>query len=299
MNHFLTIAAVSGQTGIGKEVLRQWEARYGFPVPDRGHAGARLYSPTQVRRLQLIKRLLDDGMRPGKVVLLDEAQLTALLAARGLAADLLPKAATAQGIVQWLQAHDPELLRTQLHGEIARRGLGDFILNAMPALNEAVGHAWASGDISISDEHLYTETVKMLIRQSLVAHAGAPGRPRILLTTPASELHGLGLLMLQALMTLEGASCIALGANLPLAQIAQASQAYRADIVALSFSAAFARKKIGPILQALRSLCPETIDIWAGDAGVARMDTAPKGVSVMPLLEDALKALKNHRLRQL
>lgn len=81
-------------------------------------------------------------------------------------------------------------------------------------------------DISIRQEYLYTESVQALVRQGLAGHAGAPGAPRVLLTTPPGELHTLGILMVEALMTLEGATCISLGEQTPLPEIASARQAY-------------------------------------------------------------------------
>ena len=291
-NTYLTIAAVSRQTGIAKEVLRKWETRYGFPTPGRDAAGMRLYPAEQTRRLKLIKKLLDDGMRPGKIVSLEEGLLTTLLENRYAAVAQLPASDLTENIVQWLQAQDPRLLKDQLHAELAWRGLFDFILYAMPSLNVAVGNAWSSGGISIRQEHLYTEIVQALIRQGLSGHASPPGAPRILLTTPPGELHTLGILMVEALMTLEGATCISLGAQTPLPEIASACQAYHADSVGLSISAAFPRKKIFPVLRELRSLCPCETAVWAGGAGVARMDRVPKGVSVIPTLVGALKALQ-------
>ena len=291
-NTYLTIAAVSRQTGIAKEVLRKWETRYGFPTPGRDAAGIRFYPAEQTRRLKLIKKLLDDGMRPGKIVSLEEGLLATLLENRGAAVAQLPASDLTENIVQWLQAQDPRLLKDQLHAELAWRGLFDFILYAMPSLNVAVGNAWSSGDISIRQEHLYTEIVQALIRQELSGHASAPGGPRILLTTPPGELHTLGLLMVEALMTIEGATCISLGAQTPLPEIASACQAYHADSVGLSISAAFPRRKIFPVLRELRSLCPCETAVWAGGAGVARMDRVPKGVSAIPTLVGALKALQ-------
>jgi hypothetical protein len=55
----------SGDTGIGKETLRVWERRYGFPQPLRDAFGERVYPADQVARLRLIKRLMDKGGRPG------------------------------------------------------------------------------------------------------------------------------------------------------------------------------------------------------------------------------------------
>ena len=78
----LSIATVARETGLAKDTLRVWEKRYGFPRPDRDASGDRLYSAAQVQRLKLIARLLDAGMRPGKVVGLEIEQLHDMLARR-------------------------------------------------------------------------------------------------------------------------------------------------------------------------------------------------------------------------
>jgi MerR family transcriptional regulator, light-induced transcriptional regulator len=292
-NRQLTIASMAEQTGIAKEVLRKWETRYGFPVPGRDAAGQRLYPSGQTRRLKLIKKLLDDGMRPGQIVALEEERLTMLLAERCVAIPHRPASDTADNMAL---ASDPLSLRALLQTELARRGLRNFVLYAMPALNEAVGNAWSSSEISVKDEHLYTEAVQMLLRHAICGLVGAPSSaPRLLLTTPPGELHTLGILMVEALMTLEGASCISLGAQTPLPEIASASQAYQADIVGLCFSAAYPRKKIAPFLRELRALCPANIQIWAGGAGVLRMERFPRGVSAIPTLVGTLLALQRHR----
>ena len=64
----LSIAAVERDTGLSKDTLRVWERRYGFPLPHRDALGERSYPFDQVERLRTIKRLLDAGHRPGRVV---------------------------------------------------------------------------------------------------------------------------------------------------------------------------------------------------------------------------------------
>ena len=78
------IATVERDTGIGRDTLRIWERRYGFPTPMRNDKGERVYSAEQIRRLQRIRRVLDQGLRPGKVVPLDDEALDKL-------ADMLPE----------------------------------------------------------------------------------------------------------------------------------------------------------------------------------------------------------------
>ena len=51
-----TIAAVERDTRLGKDTLRVWERRYGFPRPLRDDKGERLYPPDQVERLRHIRR---------------------------------------------------------------------------------------------------------------------------------------------------------------------------------------------------------------------------------------------------
>ncbi|MGZ8253883.1 MAG: MerR family transcriptional regulator, partial [Burkholderiaceae bacterium] len=63
----LPIAAVERDTGLSKDTLRVWERRYGFPQPLRDANGERVYPQDQVDKLRLIKRLMDQGHRPGKI----------------------------------------------------------------------------------------------------------------------------------------------------------------------------------------------------------------------------------------
>ena len=75
-----TIAAVERDVGLSKDVLRVWERRYGFPVPNRDPNGERLYPAGQVLRLRLIKRLMDQGHRPGRLMTTSVEELEALAA---------------------------------------------------------------------------------------------------------------------------------------------------------------------------------------------------------------------------
>lgn len=62
------IGAVARETGIRLATLRVWERRYGFPAPVRDTRGRRLYSRQQVDQLRALKRHVDNGYRPGKLI---------------------------------------------------------------------------------------------------------------------------------------------------------------------------------------------------------------------------------------
>ena len=74
----LSIASVERETGIGKDTLRVWERRYGFPTPGRDAFGERSYPQDQVDLLRVVKRLIDAGHRPGRILRLEPSQIVAL-----------------------------------------------------------------------------------------------------------------------------------------------------------------------------------------------------------------------------
>src|SRR5512136_859021 len=78
----LNISAVERETGLSKDVLRMWERRYGFPKPERDENAERQYSPADIAKLRAIKRLMDVGMRPGKIIGQSLDALNALADAR-------------------------------------------------------------------------------------------------------------------------------------------------------------------------------------------------------------------------
>jgi DNA-binding transcriptional MerR regulator len=58
--------------------LRIWERRYGVVAPPKSESGQRLYSEDDVRRLSLLKGLVQRGHPIGTIAKLDRAQLEQL-----------------------------------------------------------------------------------------------------------------------------------------------------------------------------------------------------------------------------
>ncbi|WP_153145427.1 MerR family transcriptional regulator [Dechloromonas sp. H13] len=293
MNHpSFNIAAVERDTGLSKDVLRIWERRYGFPVPDRDANGERLYPADQVERLRLIKRLMDQGHRPGKLIAAPAEELTALAPRRSPRAASAPQV-DAAGLVELLaliKQHDAAGYLQAMQQRLARQGLQRFVQDTVAPLTHRVGEAWEDGSFEVFEEHLFTELTKRLLRQAIAALPAGPRGPRVLLTSVPDEPHILGLLMVESLLALEGAECIPLGTQMPLLEIGRAAEAHRTDIVALSFSIAFPQRQIPGLLQQLRLVLPGSIELWVGGGGVARV-TPLSGVRLLGTLDDALAAL--------
>jgi len=295
----LTIASVERDTGLSKDTLRVWERRYGFPAPDRDALGERLYPLEQVDKLRTLKRLLDFGHRPGKIVGLpiEELQRLAQASANASLRSLQPvrERDDLDGLLALLTAHRFDELRGQFSQLLLRKGLARFIADVLAPMNEMVGEAWTRGTLQIFEEHLYTEVVQGLLRNAIGSIQRTDQRPRVLLTTFPQEPHGLGILMAEATFALEGCHCISLGVQTPVWDIALAAAAQRADIVALSFSSAVNPNQALDGLVELRGKLPAAVEIWAG-GGCPTLHRRPRqGVLALRMLDEIAPALQRWR----
>jgi DNA-binding transcriptional MerR regulator/methylmalonyl-CoA mutase cobalamin-binding subunit len=267
------IAAVERDTGLSKDLLRMWERRYGFPTPARDQHGERIYDSADLERLRIVKRLIDKGFRPGKILPLTVDALEQLLQ------DTTP-APLEHSLLNWEPylelLHKGELaaLRNSLQQQLLLQGLQSFVLDTVAPLTIAVGEAWMRGSIRVHEEHAYSEIIKSLLRQA-IALFGEHGNPTLLLTTLPEEEHGLGLLMAEALFIIDGARCISLGTRTPLLEIVDAAARHEVDCVALSFSTAFPARQGNQQLRELRQLLPAQREIWVGGGGAASMQLPP------------------------
>ena len=176
-------------------------------------------------------------------------------------------------------------MRAALRKERKRQGLESWLSDGIFRLGVWVGQAWQSQRITVYHEHLFSEVLQAELRQVMAAiqrRAIAQDGPRVLLTTLPGEQHGAGLVAVECLFALNGCHPVSMGANTPLADIAQAARDLQADVVALSLSAhSSARDALAQLLQ-LRELLPATAELWVGgQAGLLRHRRLPRSLQVM------------------
>lgn len=280
-----SISDVERDTGIPKETLRVWERRYAFPQPERDGNGERLYPLGQVQRLRVVKRLLDLGYRPGKIMHLETDALSELANKAG-AATPAPDAddPVLRQCVALIKGHKMGELRQRMAQAQLEMGLRRFVIEVVAPLTTIVGDAWAAGQMAVFEEHLFAETLQSVMRNAIfsahqqLGHASA--RPRVILTTVPQERHGLGLLMAEALFVMEGAQCVSLGVQTPLSDIVAAAKVQQADIVALSFSSVMSPRAAIENVSELQSRLGAGVQVWAGGscAALARRQLGPQCV---------------------
>jgi len=289
-----SITDIERETGISRDTLRVWERRYGFPAPLRNQRNERLYNTEQLNRLRLFKQLLDSGMRPGKLVQLDDLQLRQLTFQPDASS---PVSAGIESLVDILTSGPRYALLDQLELLLQQHGLRGFLTDVVAPMNMVVGEAWFTGRIGIFDEHHYAEQVRRVLTTVLDSLPPGTDKLRVMLTTLPGEPHGIGLLMVACMLCLEGAQVLLIGVQTPLEEIVRGAVENCCCIVGLSCSAHMGPRTIATQLVRLHKLLPENICIWAGGSGVSSLSFLQERIQLFDNLVQIPGALQAERSR--
>jgi methanogenic corrinoid protein MtbC1 len=205
---------------------------------------------------------------------LDVSELSDLLKRPGIEFDF-------DRLIDLLKAGDAADLHDWLYRQLHALGLRAFIYRVMVPANLKVGEAWSKGELAVYEEHLYTELVKNLVRQSLVENHHSGIGPRVMLTTLPGEVHSLGLLMVEALLKLGGAEVISFGVEMPFRDIREAAEHHKVDVIGLSFSGYFKLDDAIVMLSGLRQMIDPKIKIWVGGAAFDKRSEMPEGIDLL------------------
>jgi len=275
------ISLVERDTGITKDTLRIWERRYGFPLPERNEKGERLYPDEQVARLVTIRKLIDHGMRPGKVVPLGEAELQQLAeqSLGGQADRAIPR--DLKLLLDAVEACDLAGLEALLQRQLALRGLEACVTEVISPLMEWIGELWAAERMEIYEEHLLTRQVYRFL-DLVISRTNLEDRRRpVVLATLPGEQHGIGLLMTEAILLTREIPSLNLGTQIPIPQLALVAEKADARAIGVSFSASFPARKVRPLLNELLEATPESLDLLVGGAGTATIRRVPQRIRLV------------------
>jgi len=286
---------IERETGFGKEQLRKWRQRFDFPLLESAVDGKPGYSRETIRRLLLIRRLLEGGFRPGQVVGKSVNELDKFLDALcqyPAPADVRPNESI-QAFVAKLRQTDTAGFNALLAQERNRQTLFDFVRYTVAPLLVSIGDSWRRNELDIHHEHLCSSSIERFLHAQILALQPRPDSPCILFAVAPGERHVLGLLMSEAALADHGAKTINFGSNIPFDTLKLAAISNDVDVLALSFSFAYPAREILPTLMHLRRLLPSRIQIWAGGAGMASVRRDPKGIHIFSDFEGAIAALND------
>ena len=255
----LNIAALTQRTGVPADTIRKWEQRYGVLHPERTAGGQRRYSQLDVARVEWLKERIHEGYRIGEAA--------ALLGAGDQVARTVEELRS--GIVAATIASDVDGLGQLVDQALALATLDESFLEVLaPALVE-VGEGWASGAVTVAQEHLASATVRGAL-QKLLSDQRAAVRGTAVLACAPSERHEIGLLMLAVLLRSDGWQVAYLGADTPCADAV--ALADDLDATALCFSAASEESARGLQHELTTSPPRESLTVVVGGRGTNTTD---------------------------
>jgi len=174
-----------------------------------------------------------------------------------------------------LAAHDkPSFVRAAVEavsgGVVSIPSLYREVLT--PLLVQA-GSAWQRGRFAIWEEHLASAMVRTVVEivypGVLKAKAAVPPAGRsVLLASPPEEGHDLGLRMVSDRFDMAGWTTYFLGADTPIADVADAARRLGADALVLSSSTHYHRVALRRHVDYLKQELP-SVDVWVGGPAFA------------------------------
>jgi methanogenic corrinoid protein MtbC1 len=131
--------------------------------------------------------------------------------------------------------------------------VADLYLRVLAPSQREVGRMWLNDEINVAEEHFATATTKMVMSQ-LSAQADVQprnGKTVVAASVPDNQ-HDLGLQMVADVFELHGWRTILLGANVPVPDLIQATEAFQADLLLISAALGKHLPTVRDTIQAVR-----------------------------------------------
>ena len=285
------IKQAAARAGVSVPVLRAWERRYGIVNPARSTGGYRQFDDNSIARVRTMRALVDEGWSPsGAAAAILDGSVPVQLQSASSAGEVLSEAvaggavrgtgpaeavAMTERFLGAARALDPDAI-TAVLDDIFARGSFERIATDLifPAL-EALGDAWAAGQVSVAGEHMASSAVQRRLGQALEAAGSAEGHgPRVVVGLPPGGRHELGALAFAVAARRAGLPVVYLGADLPMDDWLNAAQGARAAVIGVV--TARDRTAALEVARLLRDAYPELILAIGGRAaqeapGVVRL----------------------------
>ena len=219
------IGELSRRTGVSPELLRAWELRYGLLEPSRTVGRFRLYSEADIALVRRMRANLDAGLsasEAARVALAERSQV-----------DSPGLSEAADDLARSLESYDDVGAQAALDMLLAAFSLDTVVREVLVPYLHAVGERWQRGELSVGQEHF----ISNLIRGRLLALSRGWDRgvgPRAVLASAEGDQHDLPVLLFGVLLRTHGWRITFLGANTPVASLAETVRAVSPDVVVIT-----------------------------------------------------------------
>ncbi|HBO92400.1 MAG TPA: hypothetical protein DD667_03890 [Gammaproteobacteria bacterium] len=300
-----TIQSVAEKTGLTPDVIRIWERRYSVVSPERTPSNQRLYTDDDIERLNLLRRVTEQGRRISAIAALSTDELREIAGSSGFQRPLARPLSEADldvekcrnDAVSAIIELDPLKLERILDHAFVSLGSVGFMMNFISPLMDQVGNLWRSGAVRTCQEHFSSAHVRSFLGRYMLEANTDPKGPRIVVATLPGHMHELGATMSAVIAAQGGWNVIYLGAAVPIEEILFTAECKDARAIAISLGYPMDDPKTPMMLEQLSHGAPEMSRLLVGGSSVERHRSllARLGALEMKDLETLSKTLDTIR----
>ena len=267
------IHRVAKLTGLSKDVIRVWERRFGILKPTRGANRYRNYSDEDVALLRFLKEQLDAGGSIGELAKLGREELLGRARASAPRASFVDNTFSRllRELLSTLNPFDRVIFEKRLNGAVAVVPFEEALHGILLPLQEQVGQLWHENHIDVAIEHYVTKHIQQKIFSAMnqlpVAEFGA----KVIVACPPGEEHDIAALTVAYRCRVRGCRVYYLGANVPVASLANLCGKVEPDLTIISFPLALSDDKVTELVQALADEVSPVSNLAVGGHGAIAM----------------------------
>ena len=278
------IGTVSEITGVNAVTLRAWERRYGLIQPERTPKGHRLYSQTDVDKIQQIVEELGKGIAISRVA---EA-LHTLPALENSEADVWERYRTR--MIDAVSQFDESVLDAVYNEAMSLYPVDIVTRQLLTPLLKHLGERWQSTQGSVAEEHFFSVFMRNKLGARFHHRNMRNTGPCLIAACLPGEHHEFGLLLFALAAHARGYRLILLGANMPLTELPHVIQRTQSDGIVLSGSIEMDTASFRAEMQNLVEA--SSIPVFVGGRVAEDYHYAIAAAGATPLHEDLFATLR-------
>lgn len=247
-----TVNEVEERTKVPASTLRQWERRYGFPLPERSDAGYRLYSELDLEQIEGMKSYIEDGVpasRAAELVKHQSAAPTGPRASGALSDELLA------ALIALDESRADEIL-SEAH---ALHTVETVMLELMQGVMFELGERWHRGEINTTTEHFASQYLQGRLRSLLSLTPARSKAAAVIVACAPQDQHELGALMLAVLLKRAGYRTYYVGADTPVRDLAEMAESLKPVAVMVSASLTASADRLVEARELFQNLAPVVV----------------------------------------
>lgn len=224
-----TVSAVARRLGVATATLRTWDRRYGLGPSQHVSGCHRKYSEADLRRLQIMRRLVNQGLQAAEAARIalssngdDVVTRLRVASPEAKPVEVAAPAELIRGLSRAAESLDAFACQELITSALLHHGAMETWNSLLRPVLTHFGDVWQSSAQGVENEHLLAEAATAAFNSYSAAKLRNRSPRPVLLAAAPGELHTLPLVATAAAAADHQIECRLLGANIPYGALANA-----------------------------------------------------------------------------